>query len=97
MSQQAKSKSLCRPLAGSASPSRPTAPPSGRAKVDLAEVRARRQAFLARLVRMSPEERRRAALHGGFDAWQRSVWAARFPEEVPMVNDEFEWIAHNAE
>lgn len=53
----------------------------------------RREAFLARLARMSREERVRAARHGGFDRWQRSLWAARFPEEVPLFNGEYEWIA----
>lgn len=52
----------------------------------------RRKAFLARLDRMSPEERLRASRHE-FDRWQRSVWAGRYPEEVPVVNGEVEWIA----
>ena len=51
-----------------------------------------REAFLARLRRMSPEERLRASRHE-FDRWQRSVWASHFPEEVPTVNGEVEWIA----
>jgi hypothetical protein len=42
---------------------------------------------------MSEQERVRAARHGGFDRWERAVWAARFPEQVPIVNDELEWIA----
>lgn len=52
----------------------------------------RREAFLARLRRMSPEERLRASRHD-FDRWQRSVWAGHYPEEVPTVNGEVEWIA----
>lgn len=67
------------------------------AKVGFFEAEARRQAFLARLVRMSAEERRRAARYGGFTAWQRSLWAARFPDEVPVVNGEYEWIALSTE
>jgi hypothetical protein len=55
--------------------------------------RAHFEAFLARLARMSVEERIRAARNGGFTAWERSVWAARFPRQVPLVNGEFEWIA----
>lgn len=51
------------------------------------------EGFLARLARMSVEERIRAAREGGFTPWERSIWAARFPEQVPLVNDEFEWIA----
>jgi hypothetical protein len=49
--------------------------------------------FLAHLARMSVEERVRGARHGSFDRWERAVWAARFPEQVPLVNGEFEWIA----
>ena len=52
----------------------------------------RRKAFLARLDRMSPEERLRASRHE-FDCWQRSVWAGHYPEEVPTVNGEVAWIA----
>jgi hypothetical protein len=51
------------------------------------------RAFLTRLQRMSEEERVRAARFGGFDHWQRSVWAAHYPEQVPLVNGEYEWIA----
>jgi hypothetical protein len=66
-------------------------------KVGFFEAEAQREAFLARLVRMSAEERRRAARYGGFTSWQRALWAARFPKEVPVVNGEYEWIAVNAE
>ena len=52
----------------------------------------RREAFLARLARMSGQERARAARFE-FDRWERTVWAGRFPEEVPLVNGEVEWIA----
>ena len=52
----------------------------------------RREAFLASLRRMSPEERLRAARHE-FDRWQRSIWAGHYPDEVPIVNGEVEWIA----
>jgi hypothetical protein len=50
------------------------------------------EAFLARLARMSVEERIRAARDDVFTPWERAVWAARFPEQVPLVNGEFEWI-----
>jgi hypothetical protein len=49
--------------------------------------------FLEVLHRMSPAERLAAYRHGGFTPHERSLWAARYAEEVPMVNDEFEWIA----
>lgn len=54
--------------------------------------RERREAFLARLARMSEQERVRAARHE-FDRWERTVWAGRYPEEVPLVNGELEWLA----
>ena len=52
----------------------------------------RLDAFLARLDRMTPEERIRAS-HYQFKAWERRVWAGRFPDEVPLINGEVEWIA----
>jgi len=51
--------------------------------------------FVAVLQRMTPEERIRASRHGGFTRWERWVWAARYPDEIPLINDEFEWIARN--
>jgi hypothetical protein len=54
---------------------------------------ARRKAFLERLHRMSAQERLRAFRFGGFDRWERGVWARHYPEEVPVVNGELEWIA----
>jgi hypothetical protein len=67
-------------------------PPSSRI-CSVLEKRQRLESFLARLARMSVEERVRAARHGGFTAWERAIWAARFPQQVPLVNGEFEWIA----
>lgn len=49
--------------------------------------------FLSVLRRMTPEERISASRHGGFTRWERWVWAARFPDEVPLVNGEYEWLA----
>ena len=71
----------------------PGPPASGLRASDDVSTDLRRDAFLARLARMSKEERVRAARSGGFDRWQRSLWAARFPEEVPLLNGEYEWIA----
>lgn len=51
--------------------------------------------FASVLARMTPEERISASRHGGFTRWERWVWAARYSEEVPLVNGEFEWIACN--
>jgi hypothetical protein len=53
--------------------------------------------FLSILSEMTPAERISASRHGGFTRRERSIWAARFPEEVPLVNGEFEWIAANLE
>ncbi len=52
----------------------------------------RRKVFVARLDRMRPEERLRAARFE-FDRTERAIWAGRYPEEVPTVNGEVEWIA----
>lgn len=54
--------------------------------------RDRLRAFLARLARMSEEERVRASRFT-FTSWERHVWAGHYPEEVPIINGEFEWIA----
>lgn len=51
------------------------------------------EGFVSVLRRMSAEERISASRHGGFTRWERWVWAARFPDEVPLINGEFEWIA----
>jgi hypothetical protein len=50
--------------------------------------------FLSELKRMSPDERVRASRYT-FSRWERSVWVGRYPDEVPLVNGEFEWIALN--
>jgi hypothetical protein len=52
----------------------------------------RRRDFIAELDRMSPEERLRASRYR-FEPWQRTIWAARYPEEAPLVNGEYEWVA----
>ena len=52
--------------------------------------------FVSVLRHMTPAERISASRHGGFTRWERWVWAARHPEEVQLVNGEFEWIACNA-
>ena len=49
-------------------------------------------AFLARLDRMTPEERVRASRYS-FTSWERRVWAGRYPDDVPLINGEVEWIA----
>jgi hypothetical protein len=50
------------------------------------------QRFPFELEQMSAEERIEASRHG-FSRRERTIWAARYPDEVPLVNGEFEWIA----
>lgn len=54
--------------------------------------RDRRDAFLQRLARMTPESRIMGSRYR-WTAWERQVWAGYFPDEVPLVNGEVEWIA----
>jgi hypothetical protein len=49
-------------------------------------------AFVARLARMSSRQRIEASRNGGFTRHQRTLWACRYPDEVPTVNGEFEWL-----
>jgi hypothetical protein len=51
--------------------------------------------FASVLSRMTTAERISASRHGGFTRWERWVWAARYPDEVPLINGEVEWIACN--
>lgn len=48
--------------------------------------------FAAELAKMTPEERIRASRYS-FNRWERWIYAARYPDEVPTVNGELEWIA----
>lgn len=56
------------------------------------EADRRVESFLSELRRMSPDERKRASRYtmNRFEYW---VYAARFPDEVPLVNGELERIA----
>jgi hypothetical protein len=49
--------------------------------------------FLVRLDRMSSNQRLRAYRSGSFSRAERARWACRYPDEVPTVNGEIEWIA----
>jgi hypothetical protein len=53
-------------------------------------------AFLARLRRMGAQERLMASRYE-FTQRERTIWAARYPDEVPLLGGEFEWIAANLE
>jgi hypothetical protein len=48
--------------------------------------------FVSELRRMTSEERISASRYT-MNRWERWVYAARFPDEVPTVNGELEWIA----
>jgi hypothetical protein len=48
--------------------------------------------FLDVLHEMNPEERLAAYRGGAFTRRERMIWAVNYPEEVPLINDEYEWI-----
>ena len=50
------------------------------------------EAFVAELQRMTPAERIRASRYS-FNHRERCIYAARCPDEVPLINGELEWIA----
>ncbi|HXV04664.1 MAG TPA: hypothetical protein VFP23_02025 [Solirubrobacterales bacterium] len=52
--------------------------------------------FVDELRKMTAEERVRASRYS-MNRWERWVYAARYPTEVPLVNGELEWIALYAE
>jgi hypothetical protein len=47
----------------------------------------------ARTEEMTPERRRAAFDRGELRRGETLAWASRHPDEVPLVNDEFPWIA----
>lgn len=50
------------------------------------------ESFVAELRKMTPEERISASRYT-MNRWEYWVYAARFPDEVPIVNGELERIA----
>ncbi|MGD9734955.1 MAG: hypothetical protein AB7V58_05005 [Solirubrobacterales bacterium] len=42
---------------------------------------------------MGPDRRRAAYEDGGLTRPELAVWAALWPEEVPLINGELPWIA----
>ena len=52
-----------------------------------------RHARLRRMWQMSPDQRVAAMRRGELTVDQLAAWSARHPEQVPMLNGEFEWIA----
>lgn len=57
--------------------------------------RERRKESLQALWSMSPEERRSAMRKGELTGTQLYAWAKRAPDEVPLINGEFAFIAIN--
>jgi hypothetical protein len=49
------------------------------------------------LAAMTYEERVSAYRSGALSTHELAVAAARFPKEMPLLNDEFEWIAIDLE
>jgi hypothetical protein len=49
------------------------------------------------LAGMTYEERVRAYRSGAISTHELAITAGRFPEEMPLLNGEFEWIAIDAE
>ena len=56
----------------------------------------RDESFVDRLYRMGVEGRLSAYRAGELSHRECTIWAARFPDEVPLVNNELEWIALRA-
>jgi hypothetical protein len=54
-------------------------------------------AYADYLERLSAEERLRLYHRGRMTRCERWIWARRFPDEVPIVNDEIEWIVLEGE
>jgi len=52
-----------------------------------------RRARLRALWQMTPAQRVAAMRRGELTLEQCAAWAARYPEQVPLLNGEFEYIA----
>jgi len=59
----------------------------------LARLERARQGRLRSLWQMTAEQRIAAMRRGELTREQLAAWSARHPEQVPMLNGEFEWIA----
>lgn len=75
----------------------PTERSTGDARTEIAEQivteRGARRARLRALWQLSPGERVAAMRRGEFSLEQCAAWAARYPEQVPLLNGEFEFLA----
>jgi hypothetical protein len=59
----------------------------------LARLERARQGRLRSLWQMSVEQRIAAMRRGELTLEQLAAWSARHPDQVPKLNDEFEWLA----
>jgi hypothetical protein len=50
-------------------------------------------AHLRRLWQMSPAQRAAAMRRGELSDRELAAWSGRYPEQVPRLNGEYEWIA----
>lgn len=80
---------------GAAAPSNGAAE-SAALEAQITDVESPLERFLSELERMKPHERISGSRYS-FSRWERSVWAGRYPDEVPLIDGEFEWIARNLE
>jgi hypothetical protein len=62
---------------------------------DLEAARRARDAHLRHLWQMTAEQRIAAMRRGELTLSQLAAWSGRFPEQLPRIGDEFEWIAIN--
>jgi hypothetical protein len=69
-----------------ASPTRATLPSVARLDIDSER--------LEQMWQLTPAQRIRAAYRGNFTLAEMLRWAARTPDEVPLVNDEFFFISY---
>jgi hypothetical protein len=85
------------PLATRVAPRRAFAPGSPLVRPVTSREAPSAESLIDRLERMGYERRLAAYRAGRLTRRQRTVWAARFPDEVPLLNGELEWIALHAE
>jgi hypothetical protein len=59
----------------------------------LVRLRVEREARLEAMWRMTPNERIAAMRRGDLSMEQCCAWAARHPDQVPLINGEWEFLA----